>query len=35
MCGLSNPMLPLKKKGSNWKGCCPFHQERRDLSFSC
>ncbi len=22
------PYAPLKKKGSNWMGCCPFHQEK-------
>jgi DNA primase len=23
------PYAPLKKKGANWMGCCPFHQEKR------
>ena len=23
-----DPYAPLKKKGSNWMGCCPFHQEK-------
>jgi DNA primase len=22
------PYAPLKKKGANWMGCCPFHQEK-------
>src|SRR5215204_1003352 len=22
------PYSPLKKKGANWMGCCPFHQEK-------
>lgn len=22
------PYTPLKKKGANWMGCCPFHQEK-------
>ena len=22
------PYAPLKKKGANWIGCCPFHQEK-------
>lgn len=22
------PYAPLKKKGMNWMGCCPFHQEK-------
>ncbi|HEV8593801.1 MAG TPA: CHC2 zinc finger domain-containing protein [Pyrinomonadaceae bacterium] len=22
------PYAPLKKKGVNWMGCCPFHQEK-------
>ena len=22
------PYAPLKKKGENWMGCCPFHQEK-------
>jgi DNA primase len=22
------PYAPLKKKGTNWMGCCPFHQEK-------
>jgi DNA primase len=22
------PFTPLKKKGANWMGCCPFHQEK-------
>jgi DNA primase len=22
------PYAPLKKKGSSWMGCCPFHQEK-------
>src|SRR5687767_15831501 len=22
------PYAPLKKKGANWLGCCPFHQEK-------
>lgn len=25
---LIEPYAPLKKKGSNWMGCCPFHQEK-------
>jgi DNA primase len=22
------PYTPLKQKGANWMGCCPFHQEK-------
>jgi len=22
------PYAQLKKKGANWMGCCPFHQEK-------
>src|SRR5687768_744141 len=22
------PYAPLKKKGANWMGCCPFHEEK-------
>lgn len=25
---LIEPYAPLKKKGANWMGCCPFHQEK-------
>lgn len=25
---LIEPYTPLKKKGANWMGCCPFHQEK-------
>ena len=25
---LINPLVPLKRAGSNYKGCCPFHKEK-------
>ena len=23
-----SPVVPLKRTGANWKGCCPFHKEK-------
>lgn len=28
MIRIIEPYAPLKKKGANWMGCCPFHQEK-------
>ena len=25
---LISPLVPLKRAGSNYKGCCPFHKEK-------
>ncbi|MBR0139838.1 MAG: hypothetical protein IJM17_06075, partial [Firmicutes bacterium] len=25
---LISPVVPLKRAGSNFKGCCPFHKEK-------